>query len=146
MAPIASNGQASVATVATAPSRRARYGCRDRKNRLLPIGWTISPRIPPRFPGYRLGDGVRRHPTQLYEVLFLAGLGGILVGRAGLRATTGDRFKCCMVAYMGFRLLVDFIKPAVRFGGLSAIQWACVAVLAYYAPHVPRLIAEVRRG
>lgn len=96
--------------------------------------------------GIDLGDGVRRHPTQLYEMLFLAGLGGVLVLRAGLRATVGDRFKAFMVAYMGFRLLVDFIKPAVRFGGLSVIQWACVAVLAYYAPHVPRLIAEVRRG
>jgi len=50
------------------------------------------------------------------------------------------------VGYIGLRVLVDFIKPAVRFGGLSAIQWACLAVLAYYAPHVPRLIAEVRRG
>ena len=32
-------------------------------------------------------------------------------------ATVGDRFKCFMVAYMGCRLLVDLIKPAVRFGG-----------------------------
>jgi phosphatidylglycerol:prolipoprotein diacylglycerol transferase len=96
--------------------------------------------------GVDIGDGVRRHPTQLYEMLFLAGLGGILVNRGGLRATVGDRFKFFMVAYMSFRLLVDFIKPAVRFGGMSAIQWACVAVLAYYAPHVPRLLAEVRRG
>ena len=75
-----------------------------------------------------LGDGVRRHPTQLYEMLFLVGLAGMLVIRAGLNATTGDRFKCFMVAYMGFRLLVDLIKPAVRFGGLSAIQWTCLAV------------------
>lgn len=96
--------------------------------------------------GIDLGDGVKRHPTQIYEMLALAGLGGTLVLRDGLRATVGDRFKWFMVAYLGFRLLVDFVKPAVRFGGLSAIQWACVAVLAYYAPHVPRLIAEVRRG
>ena len=34
---------------------------------------------------------------------------------------------------------MDFIKPGVRLGGLSAIQWVCLAVLAYYAPHVPRL-------
>ena len=96
--------------------------------------------------GIDLGDGVRRHPTQLYEMLFLVGLGGMVVIRAGLAAIPGDRFKWFMVSYMGFRLLVDFIKPAVRFGGLSAIQWTCLAVLVYYAPHVPRLIAEVRRG
>ena len=70
----------------------------------------------------------------------------MLVLRTGLQATIGDRFKGFMVGYIGLRVLVDFIKPAVRFGGLSAIQWACLAVLAYYAPHVPRLIAEVRRG
>ncbi|AMY09225.1 prolipoprotein diacylglyceryl transferase [Luteitalea pratensis] len=103
--------------------------------------------IPTGLPwGIDLGDGVRRHPTQLYEMLLLAGLGGMLVSRLGLNATAGDRFKCFMVAYMGCRLLVDVIKPAVRFGGLSAIQWTCLAVLVYYAPHVPRLIAEVRRG
>jgi phosphatidylglycerol---prolipoprotein diacylglyceryl transferase len=96
--------------------------------------------------GVDLGDGVARHPTQLYEIVFLAGLGVILVLRRGLTATIGDRFKLFMVSYMAFRLLVDLIKPAVRFGGLSAIQWACLAVLAYYAPHVTRLIGEVRRG
>jgi hypothetical protein len=51
-----------------------------------------------------------------------------------------------MVVYLGFRLLVEFIKPVVRLGGLSAIQWVCLAVVAYYAPHVPRLVTEVRRG
>jgi phosphatidylglycerol:prolipoprotein diacylglycerol transferase len=96
--------------------------------------------------GVDLGDGVARHPTQLYEIVFLAGLGVILALRRGLTATIGDRFKLFMVSYMAFRLLVDIIKPAVRFGGLSAIQWACLAVLAYYAPHVTRLIGEVRRG
>jgi phosphatidylglycerol---prolipoprotein diacylglyceryl transferase len=39
-----------------------------------------------------------------------------------------------MVAYLGIRLIVDVIKPDVRLAlGLSAIQWACVAALAYYA-------------
>jgi hypothetical protein len=28
---------------------------------------------------------------------------------------------------------------------LSTIQWAALAVIAYYAPHVPRLLAEARR-
>ena len=51
-----------------------------------------------------------------------------------------------MIGYLTFRLLVDFIKPAVRIGGLSTIQWACLAVIAYYIPHVSRLFDEVRRG
>jgi prolipoprotein diacylglyceryltransferase len=96
--------------------------------------------------GVDFGDGIARHPTQLYEVIVLAGLGGMLMTRARMTATVGDRFKLFMVVYLGFRLLVEFIKPVVRLGGLSAIQWVCLAVVAYYAPHVPRLVTEVRRG
>jgi hypothetical protein len=51
-----------------------------------------------------------------------------------------------MVAYLGFRFLFECIKPVVRLGCLSAIQWVCVALVAYYAPHVPRLVTEVRHG
>jgi phosphatidylglycerol:prolipoprotein diacylglycerol transferase len=103
--------------------------------------------VPTRLPwGMDFGDGVRRHPTQLYEVLFLAGLAAVLLLRTGRMTMVGDRFKLFMLAYLGFRLLVDALKPAVRLGGLSALQWACLAIVAYYAPHVPRLVMEVRRG
>jgi hypothetical protein len=46
----------------------------------------------------------------------------------------GDLFKAFMVAYLGFRLVIDTLKPDVRIAfGFSAIQWACVAGLLYYA-------------
>ncbi len=96
--------------------------------------------------GVDFGDGIARHPTQLYEVVLLAGLGALLPLVARTPITVGDRFKLFMVGYLGFRLLIDFIKPAVRVGGLSTIQWVCLAIIAYYAPHVPRLLMEVRRG
>jgi phosphatidylglycerol---prolipoprotein diacylglyceryl transferase len=99
--------------------------------------------------GVDFGDGVQRHPTQIYEIVFLAAFAVLLVAinRASGRAVAvGDRFKLFMIGYLTFRLLVDFIKPAVRVGGLSTIQWACLAVIAYYAPHVSRLFNEVRRG
>lgn len=96
--------------------------------------------------GVDFGDGIARHPTQLYEVVFLAGLGAMLLLGSRMTTTVGDRFKLFMVGYLGFRLLIDFIKPVVRVGGLSTIQWVCLAVVAYYAPHVPRLAMEVRRG
>jgi phosphatidylglycerol:prolipoprotein diacylglycerol transferase len=103
--------------------------------------------IPTALPwGVDLGDGIARHPTQLYEILVLAVLAIVLIARTGMNATAGDRFKLFMVVYLGFRLLVEFIKPVVRLGGLSAIQWVCLALVAYYAPHVPRLVAEVRHG
>ena len=51
-----------------------------------------------------------------------------------------------MLAYLTFRLLVDLLKPGVFIGGLSVIQWACVATIAYYAPYVRRLTVELRHG
>jgi prolipoprotein diacylglyceryltransferase len=91
--------------------------------------------------GVNFGDGIARHPTQIYEILFVTLLGAFL-WRAGKRAhETGDVFKKFMVAYFGFRLLVDFVKPGVPLAGLTAIQWACVAALLFYAPDVWRWMA-----
>ena len=96
--------------------------------------------------GVDFGDGVARHPTQLYEIAFLVALGAALVGSVRRLTVVGDRFKLFMISYLLFRFAVDFIKPAVRIGGSSTIQWAALAALAYYAPHAPRLVAELRRG
>jgi len=96
--------------------------------------------------GVNFGDGVARHPTQLYEIAFLAVLAVVLMVLTPRFSMVGDRFKWFMIGYLTFRFAIDFIKPAVRIGGLSTIQWSALAVIAYYAPHVPRLLAEVRRG
>jgi prolipoprotein diacylglyceryltransferase len=96
--------------------------------------------------GVDFGDGVARHPTQLYEIAFLAAFAVVLVVLTPRLSVAGDRFKWFMIAYLTFRFAIDFIKPAARVGGLSTIQWAALAILAYYAPHVPRLLAEARRG
>lgn len=94
--------------------------------------------------GVDFGDGVARHPTQLYEIVFLAGLGALMLAWTPRLPLPGDRFKLFMIAYLAFRFAIDFIKPAVRIGGLSTIQWAALAALAYYAPHVPRVYAGAR--
>jgi prolipoprotein diacylglyceryltransferase len=96
--------------------------------------------------GVNFGDGLARHPTQLYEIAFLAAFAVPLNAIDSRTSTVGDRFKLFMIGYLAFRFLVDFIKPAARIGGLSSIQWACLAAIAYYSPHVPRLLSEVRRG
>lgn len=96
--------------------------------------------------GVDFGDGVLRHPTQLYEIAFLGVLFALITRLTSRLPVAGDQFKLFMLAYMTFRLAVDSIKPAVSIGGLSAIPWACLATVAYYAPHVPRLVSEVRRG
>jgi hypothetical protein len=47
-----------------------------------------------------------------------------------------------MVGYLVWRLLVEFIKPVfyVYPGGLSGLQWLCVAGLLYYHRDIPRLV------
>ena len=103
--------------------------------------------------GVDFGDGVRRHPTQLYEVVFLIALIPLLyrtlerVSRSENEAKSrhdstllqGDVFKLFMVCYASFRLLCDFIKPYSRIAfGLGTIQWACVLILLYYSNDLVR--------
>jgi prolipoprotein diacylglyceryltransferase len=90
--------------------------------------------------GVDFGDGPR-HPTQLYEVAFLLLLGALLAGWR--RPGEGDLFKAFMVAYLGFRLALEAIKPGIPILGLNAIQWVCLAGLAYYGG---LLLARARAG
>ncbi len=85
------------------------------------------------------GDGVRRHPTQIYEVLFLLILGAVLLWMQSRPHRNGDVFKAFMVGYMGWRLAVGFIQPLEPIAGLGAIQWACVGVIVFYAVQFMRL-------
>ncbi|HEV3141144.1 MAG TPA: prolipoprotein diacylglyceryl transferase family protein [Vicinamibacterales bacterium] len=85
------------------------------------------------------GDGIPRHPTQLYEIAFLLMLAAALTALRGRLPRTGDEFRAFMVAYFAFRLAVDGLKPDPVFvAGLSSIQWACAAMLAYYVPDIRR--------
>lgn len=101
-----------------------RIGCfltgLDDRTSGLPVAWGVD-----------FGDGIPRHPTQLYEIAFLALLAGYLALKPAARE--GDRFRTFMIGYMGFRLLAEAIKPGVPLAGLTAIQWTCVAVLVSYA-------------
>ncbi|RYU86560.1 diacylglyceryl transferase [Mucilaginibacter terrigena] len=80
------------------------------------------------------GDGIHRHPTNLYEILFwiMLWLALFLIERK-LEFTNGSRFKVFMVAYLLFRFFIEFIKPDYFFSfGLSVIQLVCVAGILYY--------------
>jgi phosphatidylglycerol:prolipoprotein diacylglycerol transferase len=81
--------------------------------------------------GVDFGDGIARHPTALYESLFVVAIGVVLYRIEG-RFTPGQLFRTFMLAYLGFRLAVDAIKPGVPVAlGLTAIQWACLAGIVY---------------
>jgi phosphatidylglycerol---prolipoprotein diacylglyceryl transferase len=91
--------------------------------------------------GIDFGDGIRRHPTQLYESIFALALFFFLLRLLKRPHREGDVFKAFMVAYLGWRLAIDFLKPEVRIAGLGGIQWACAAMLVYYARDILRWLA-----
>lgn len=94
--------------------------------------------------GVDFGDGIPRHPTQLYESVFAFGLFLLLLRMTKRPHRNGDIFKLFMVMYMTWRLAIDFWKPEIRTAGFSGIQWACVAMLAYYSGDIWRWIRERR--
>jgi prolipoprotein diacylglyceryltransferase len=79
------------------------------------------------------GDGIGRHPTQAYEILFLFALGLFLYRRMGTPHREGLLFRIFLAAYLGWRLVIDFLKPQPLVFGMNLIQWACVAGLGALA-------------
>lgn len=79
------------------------------------------------------GDGIPRHPTQLYELFFLLILAAVLY-RAMLRPHVNGRiFRAFLATYLTWRFLIDFIKPQPLVHGINMIQWACLAGLILLA-------------
>ncbi|WP_282936152.1 prolipoprotein diacylglyceryl transferase family protein [Paenibacillus sp. RC67] len=106
--------------------------------------------------GVDFGDGIPRHPTQLYEVVFLLLLGGsLLIWKYKNRVRTpqssftsrtipdGALFQLFMTGYLLFRLFIDFIKPTLHpFVGLNNIQLSCLAGLIYYITLMSKWIGK----
>ena len=95
--------------------------------------------------GVDFGDGIARHPTQLYDMVFVLMLGGILwLARRKLVSRPGLMFKCYLAGYLAWRVAVDAIKPVpFDYGfGLSGIQLTCLVALALYVP----LVLQQLRG
>jgi phosphatidylglycerol---prolipoprotein diacylglyceryl transferase len=87
------------------------------------------------------GDRIPRHPTQLYEIVFLLGLLLYLQYRQRKPMEQGDLFRFFMICYLGFRWAIDFIKPDFHpLLGMSAIQIACLLGLVYYRQAIRRLM------
>jgi phosphatidylglycerol---prolipoprotein diacylglyceryl transferase len=79
--------------------------------------------------GVDFGDGIRRHPTQLYEIVFLLGLAWLLWRWSRRPHRPGILFRAFLAAYLAWRLCIDFLKPQPHIAGMNVIQWACVAGL-----------------
>jgi len=101
--------------------------------------------VPTTLPwGCDFGDGVARHPTSAYEIAVLGLLGVFLARRSGQTAAPGALFRYFLASYLGWRFVVDFLKPGWAPGGLGPIQWACLAGLG--APPLTRTMRRQIRG
>lgn len=91
------------------------------------------------------GDGIPRHPTQLYEVLFLLSLAAFLRLLPRERLANGDLYRIFLFCYAAWRFAIDFLKPDPVFAGLSAIQWVCAATVVWYARDIARIVSAPGR-
>lgn len=84
--------------------------------------------------GVDFGDGLRRHPTQVYESIFhaSAAVGLAWLGRRGL--CRGQLFKLYILAYLAYRFGSEFLRPEpVLALGLTAYQWAALLLMPVFA-------------
>lgn len=83
--------------------------------------------------GIDLGDGTPRHPTALYEMIFLGLLAlGLGLLRRKVHLRPGRLFMLFLSAYLIYRFSVGFLQPLILIRGLSSIQWACLLGLCWY--------------
>jgi prolipoprotein diacylglyceryltransferase len=92
--------------------------------------------------GVDFGDGIARHPTQLYESAFVLLLAsGISIAGKFSAWPTGTRFRIYFIGYFAFRIAVEFIKPReTPVLGLSAIQLASIAGILLAVFSLRRLV------
>lgn len=90
--------------------------------------------------GIDFGDGIARHPTQIYEALFDFAL-FLLLWRLQKRVQRpGALFGIFMSSYLPARFLLEFLRVEPRlWPGLTAFQWAAAAGCVwvwwkYFAP------------
>jgi phosphatidylglycerol---prolipoprotein diacylglyceryl transferase len=86
--------------------------------------------------GVDFGDGVMRHPTQLYDAIVALGLAAAMHQR--FARVPGLAFKFFLSGYLLWRFGIDGLKPVPHAYALgwSGIQWLCALSLALYTPIV----------
>lgn len=79
------------------------------------------------------GDGLRRHPTQIYEFIFHVSMAGglaVLLRRGVFR---GQLIKLYIIAYFVFRFATELIRPEPEMAlGLTLYQWSSVVFVPVF--------------
>ncbi len=85
------------------------------------------------FAGAIDGPELARHPTQLYEAIFHATMAGALVWLGRRKVFRGQLIKLYILAYLGYRILTEFIRPEPRIWlGLTGYQWAALVLIPLF--------------
>jgi phosphatidylglycerol:prolipoprotein diacylglycerol transferase len=83
--------------------------------------------------GVDFGDGVRRHPTQLYECGFHLACAVVLAQMQARGLFRGQLIKLYIIAYLVYRFLTEYIRPEPRLWlELSGYQWAAVVLVPIF--------------
>lgn len=79
--------------------------------------------------GIDFGDGIRRHPVQLYEFSFHLAAAVLLETLQRRRIFQGQLFKLYILLYLAFRFATEFLRPEERLWlGLTGYQWSALAL------------------
>lgn len=83
--------------------------------------------------GVDFGDGLRRHPTQIYEAAFHAMLAIILAVFQRKGMFRGQLIKLYIISYLIYRFATEFLRPeAVLAASLTGYQWACLVLIPVF--------------
>jgi prolipoprotein diacylglyceryltransferase len=93
--------------------------------------------------GVDFGDGVLRHPTQLYESLFHAVWAATLVRLNSRDALRYQRLKLYLLAYCGFRFAIEFIRVEPKWVG--PLTYYQVVVMGFAVFLVIQWVVDARR-
>lgn len=100
--------------------------------------------------GVDFGDGVARHPVQLYEFVFHATMCGLLAWLRRQGLFRGQLIKLYFLAYFVFRFIAEEIRPEPRLWlGLTGYQWAVIVLIPLFIwlwRRDARATATVREG
>ena len=100
-------------------------------------------------------DGLRRHPTQLYEAVVDVAIAVWLTRPVSQRFRNGHRFLISLGLLSAGRFAIEFVRDSERLGPLSLAQWivgpvalVCLASVArrvelprFTSPSISRLLA-----
>lgn len=101
------------------------------------------------WPGVDFGDGVPRHPVQLYEAFVMLLFGALAAHSLGRRHASWWRhgFYYFAIVYGAQRFAWEFLKPyPVVALGMNVFQWLSLALVAYGATMIYTTRTRVDAG